>query len=365
MNASVKLCLCGDVMIGRGIDQALPYPCDRILYEPFVTDARVYVNLAEKRNGPIKIPLSLSHIWGDCLSELDFQKPDATIINLETSITTSRDYWRNKGINYRVSPENARCLLAAKITCCTLSNNHVLDWGYSGLTETLLSLQNMRISTAGAGQNKELASRPAILRVSPEIRVLVYSIGLESSGIPISWAASSERAGVYLFNDTTIEELERSIMTYRRPKDLVIISLHWGSNWGYQVFSDQIELAHTLIDCLGANIVFGHSSHHPRALEVYHNALILYGCGDFINDYEGIRGHEDYRGDLSIMYFVTLGPTMGVREVILTPFQIRHFQLNKISQDDFEWLYATLNEHYEPFRVSACRSQNQRLTLAW
>lgn len=65
--------------------------------------------------------------------------PDFRIINLETSITTSED-WAPKDIHYRMHPANIPCLTVAKVDCCVLANNHVLDWGRSGLVETLETL---------------------------------------------------------------------------------------------------------------------------------------------------------------------------------------------------------------------------------
>ena len=105
-----------------------------------------YVHLAEAANGPIPRGVDPSYIWGAALDEFDRMRPDARIINLETSITRSEDYAR-KGINYRMSPENADCLKAAAIDCCVLGNNHVLDWGRRGLLDTLATLEHLQIKT--------------------------------------------------------------------------------------------------------------------------------------------------------------------------------------------------------------------------
>lgn len=66
-----------------------------------------------------------------------------------------------------------------------------------------------------------------------------------------------------------------------------IPALGWG-NWGYGVTRRTREFAHELLDHAGVDLIHGHSSHHPLGIEVYRDKLILYGCGDFINDYEGI-----------------------------------------------------------------------------
>jgi len=111
----ITLFLCGDVMTGRGIDQVLPHPSDPIIYESYLQSAIEYVELAEMVNGSIKKPVDFSYIWGDPLEELERVAPDLRIINLETSATKSDDYWKGKGINYRMHPENIGCLTIAKI----------------------------------------------------------------------------------------------------------------------------------------------------------------------------------------------------------------------------------------------------------
>jgi poly-gamma-glutamate capsule biosynthesis protein CapA/YwtB (metallophosphatase superfamily) len=126
---SIRLFLCGDVMTGRGIDQVLPHPTDPTLHEPYIGDARSYVERAESVNGAIPRPVEFDYIWGDALAELDRAGVDLRFINLETSITSSEDYWRDKEIHYRMHPRNIDCITAARIDCCCLANNHVLDWG--------------------------------------------------------------------------------------------------------------------------------------------------------------------------------------------------------------------------------------------
>jgi poly-gamma-glutamate synthesis protein (capsule biosynthesis protein) len=127
--------------VARGINQVLPHPSETTLYEAHVRDASRYVTLAEARNGSIAAPVGNDYVWGDVLTDLERIQPDLRITNLETSITRSDDYWRSKGIHYRMHPDNMRCLQVPKIDCCVLASNHVLDWGYGGLTETLVSLQ--------------------------------------------------------------------------------------------------------------------------------------------------------------------------------------------------------------------------------
>src|SRR5215470_16787325 len=198
MAEGIQMFLCGDVMLGRGIDQILPDPCDPALHESYVGDARVYVEIAEQRTGPIPRGVDPSYPWGDALAILDAARVDARIINLETAITRSDTWDRDKGIHYRVSPENARALAAARIDACALANNHVLDWGERGLVDTLASLERLAIARAGAGCDLDEAARPAIVELGERGRIAVFSIACLDAGVPPWWAAAGRRAGIVL-----------------------------------------------------------------------------------------------------------------------------------------------------------------------
>jgi poly-gamma-glutamate capsule biosynthesis protein CapA/YwtB (metallophosphatase superfamily) len=342
----VRVCLAGDVMTGRGIDQILSQPSRPQLHEPYVHDARDYVALAEQRSGPIPRGVVPSYIWGDALPELERHAPVLRIVNLETSVTRSDAYWPGKDIHYRMHPDNIACLTAAHIDCCVLANNHVFDWGYDGLAETLASLANAGIVAVGAGRDGAMAARPALLPFGSQGRVLVFAFGASSSGIPQSWAARAGRAGVALLPDLssgTADVIARTVHATRRAQDLVVISIHWGGNWGYTVPLEHRSFAHALIDAGAADVVHGHSSHHPQAIEVYRERPILYGCGDLLNDYEGIRGYERYRGDLSLLYLVTLSAASGrLVSLEMLPMQTRGMCLRRPSEADTEWLAGTL-----------------------
>lgn len=366
---TVMLFLSGDVMTGRGIDQVLPNPGDPRLHEPYVINAQRYVELAEQVNGPIAKPAAFSYIWGDALAELQRLAPDVRIINLETSITTSDDYWPGKGIHYRMHPKNIPCLTAAAIDCCVLANNHVLDWGYAGLTETLQSLREAGLKTAGAGQNAAEANTPAIMKVQGKGRVLVFSFGMESSGIPWQAAATARRAGVNLLADLsekTLRQITHDVQAVKRSGDIVIASLHWGGNWGYKLPPEHIQFAHRLIDAAGVDVIHGHSSHHPLGIEVYKDKAVIYGCGDLLNDYEGIQGYEAYRDDLALMYFLRITPASGkLVSLEMAPFQIRQFRLNRAKEQDVSWLQAMLSREGARFHTRVKAGKALSLSLEW
>jgi poly-gamma-glutamate synthesis protein (capsule biosynthesis protein) len=360
------LFVCGDVMTGRGIDQALPHPCDPELYESYVRDAREYIALAERAHGPLERPLPFGYIWGDALAVLDRQRPDVRLINLETSVTSNGRPWPNKGIHYRMNPRNVPCLTAARLHGCALANNHVLDWGYAGLHETLATLRSATIEFAGAGADFAEASAPAVFPVL-EGRVLVFSAGLASSGISDEWAAAPGRPGVWLLPEqpsVAAAEVRERVESVYKPGDVVVVSLHWGPNWGYRIPASERELAHALVDA-GVDVVHGHSSHHPKAIEVYRDRPIFYGCGDLLTDYEGIRGYEEFRGELSFLYFVTLDTGGKLLQLTMEPTRMRQFRVNRASREDASWLSAALERECRRFGGSLERRADGRLALRW
>ncbi len=363
----ITMFLCGDVMLGRGIDQVLPHPGNPTLWESHIRDARDYVELAERVNGPIPRPVDVDWPWGDALQVLFAASPDARIINLETSVTRSADIAAGKRVHYRMEPDNLPSLTVARPDVCVLANNHVLDFGRSGLAETLDALSDAGLPVAGAGYDIVAAGAPARVPVSGDDgQVLVFGVGAATSGIPDGWAATDDRSGVWFVGEpsaTTAAGVIARIEQHRRRGDVVVVSIHWGSNWGYGVPHRMVEFAHALVDG-GVDVVHGHSSHHPRPIEVYRDRLILYGCGDFINDYEGITGHETYRGDLRLAYLASVsratGALVGLRMV---PLQARRLRLDRATRDDAGWLQHTLDRISRPFGSAVHLEPNEDLVV--
>ena len=346
----------------------LPHPCDPAIHESYVHSALDYVRLAEEANGAIQRPVVPSYIWGAALRELNGTRPDVRIINLETAITHSEDF-EPKGINYRMSPENAGCIPAAAIDCCVLANNHVLDWGRTGLLDTLTTLERLQIKSAGAGRNLDEASAPAALQIARKGSVLIFSFAAVTSGTPRNWAATRDGPGVNLLSDlseATAIRISDQIASHTQPHDVIVVSIHWGPNWGYDIPEQQRRFAHALIERADVSIIYGHSSHHAKGIEIYRDRLILYGCGDFLNDYEGIEGYEDYRGYLALMYFANIEPaTRKLSAVEIVPLQIHKFNLVRPSSPDIDWMRQTLDRESCRFGTSVAVISPGRLALSW
>ncbi len=328
---TLTLCLAGDAMTGRGIDQIQQHPGDPTLHEQLVRDARDYVRLAEAVHGPVPAPVAPAYIWGEALAEIERHAPDLRLVNLETAVTTADAPWPGKGVHYRMHPANVGCLTAARIDCCALANNHVLDWGRAGLQETLHTLRQAGLRTAGAGPDAEGALAPAVLPLAGGARLLLFAWATPDSGVPGAWRAQARRPGIALLpglDEASAQEVAAQVARWRQPGDRVLVSMHWGGNWGVEVPQPHQQFSRRLVELEAADLVHGHSSHHPRPLEVYRGRLILYGCGDLINDYEGIGAVGRLDPSAVCLYFVQLERGSGaVRQVDIVPMQLQRLQL--------------------------------------
>jgi poly-gamma-glutamate capsule biosynthesis protein CapA/YwtB (metallophosphatase superfamily) len=168
------------------------------------------------------------------------------------------------------------------------------------------------------------------------------------------------------FSENTVWDITINIQEVKKPGDIVVASIHWGSNWGYDISLDFMEFAHELIDKAGVDVIHGHSSHHVKGIEVYKDKPIIYGCGDFLDDYEGISGYEKFRDDLGLMYFVSMDPLTGkLVQLHMTPTQIKHFKVNRASRADALWLRDVLNREGKKFRIRVELNKDNTLTLQW
>jgi poly-gamma-glutamate synthesis protein (capsule biosynthesis protein) len=263
-------------------------------------------------------------------------------------------------------PGHLACLAAARLDVCVLANNHVLDWGVEGFSDTLSCLRHAGFATAGAGRNHIEAAAPAIRALHGGRRLLVFSFATYDSGVPPAWEANhSPGINMLAPDDIALAAAVAGIQSRRREGDLVVVSLHWGENWVGPVPAIHRRIALQFIEAGAADVVHGHSSHHPLPAEVHHGKLILYGCGDLINDYEGIADGGPARSDLVCLYAVTLKNDGRLRDLEVLPFRLRRFRLQHMTHDEREWLRDFLNRRSQPFGTKFVTGRHRHWHLAW
>lgn len=285
----MRILLVGDVMLGRLVNQVLA---------------------AEHPAYP----------WGDTLPL--FTSADVRICNLECVLSDRGRPWSPKVFHFRSDSKNVAVLQAATIDLVSIANNHTLDYEYDALLEMLNVLEQAGIPYAGAGRNRAEAWQPAVLNSNnPRTAMLAFTDNEPQ------WTATDEVPGVcYVpvdLRDPRATQLLNAVTAAKQDADSLIVSCHWGPNWSYHPPASHVEFGRALVDA-GADVVFGHSPHVFRGIELHHGRPILYSTGDFIDDY---AVDEIERNDESFVFVLQFEKETGaLREISLYPTLIRDFQ---------------------------------------
>jgi poly-gamma-glutamate capsule biosynthesis protein CapA/YwtB (metallophosphatase superfamily) len=287
---AIRIALIGDVMLGRLVN--------RVLRET-----------------------SPAYPWGDVLPVL--LAADARIANLECVLADTGEPWPGKRFVFRSDRKNVVVLETAQLTAASLANNHVLDFGDRALSEMLEALDRAGIARAGAGHDLAEARRPARFAVGGLSCALIAVTDNEPE-----WEARPGLPGIFYVPcdpaDPRFHDLGELVRETAQRVDAVIVSYHWGPNWGERPLPEHVRAGRTLLEA-GARIVYGHSAHITRGVEFYQGGAILYSCGDFVDDY---AIDEVERNDESFVFVVMLDGN-AVREIQLVPTVIVDFQARR------------------------------------
>lgn len=339
------LCLCGDIMTAHGIDPLLPPSETQLPHARSMRSALEYVRAAEAE-APLPRPVCFEYPWGDALALLKREQPDLRLVNLEACIT-ARDSPGCQRQQARLSPQQLPTLVALGVDGALLANPHALGWGRDGLHDTLSSLRQAGIAGIGAGVDRAEAEQEAQWLLPGKARVRLFAFGHASGGLSSQWAADEGRPGVSwldALDGDAVARLARRIRASRREGDIVLVALHWGRHWGYDVSAEQRRFAQALIDEAGVDLVWGNASRHPQPIEVHHGRLILYGVGRFLKDPGGGSGHEELRPDLAALYLPRLCADGRLAELRLWPLRVHLFRLKRACTSDCHWLARALGQ---------------------
>ncbi len=267
----VDLALTGDVMLGRGVNEALR-------------------------------GMSPEEPWGDVLPLLE--DADLRIVNLECAITAHRVPWTRtrKVFHFRADPSAVEVLRSAGIDAVSLANNHTLDFEEQGLLDTLAHLEVAGIPYAGAGRDRREAARPALLTAGAERVALLAFTDNEPP-----FAAGPDKPGTnYLpvsLEPEVLGRVEEAVGAAREAgAETVVFSNHWGPNMVERPPDLFRRFARAVVD-RGVDIYYGHSAHIFQGVEIYRGKPILYDTGDFLDDYavdERLRNDRSFLFRLSV-----------------------------------------------------------------
>ena len=178
--------------------------------------------------------------------------------------------------SFRADPRAVEGLLYAGFDVLSIANNHFWDYGADAAEDTLTLLKNAGIGVIGGGMDYVEAHKPLVSEVKgTRIAFLGYT------GLVAPSLGSKTASPAISFLD--IDEAIYDIKEAQRIADLIVVSLHWGSEYETRHDSDQESTAKSLIDA-GAHLIIGHHSHAVQEVEAYEGGYVAYGLGNFVFD---------------------------------------------------------------------------------
>lgn len=318
----MKIAFMGDVMLGRLVNETL------------------------KHESP-------EYPWGDTLPVL--RSADVRICNLECVITDAGQPWgmTPKAFHFRTDEKNVASLNALPINIVSIANNHVLNYEYEGLYRMLKVLKEAKIVFAGAGESFLDASTIGIYEFNG-IKIGMVAV----TDNELDWEATENKPGVFYvpidLEDKRAKNLFEIVKIARDDVDILIVSLHWGPNWGYRPQPDHIPFAKQLIDS-GADIIFGHSCHVFQGIEIYKGKPILYSTGDFIDDY---AVDEVEKNDQSFLFEMET-KNRKITRIRLYPTVIRNMQARLAQNYEVREIVFKIIELCDEFNTKSTWSESK------
>lgn len=249
---------------------------------------------------------------------------DIAMVNLEGPAPDNFRY-HTSGYTFSMDPALLTGLRYAGIDVVSLANNHIRNWGASGVRDTTRNLDRLGIRYAGAGMTGAKARRPAWMTAAGQrVAILAYNGVGSYRGIGGSPNATSTRAGAAAL---TITSVRTDIRAARAAgADVVIVFPHWGTEYTDRLNPQQASLAPKIL-AAGADAVIGGHSHWAGPIRLFGGRLVAYSMGDLVfslahdeRSQEGILLELTFSGRRLAQ--VTLHPTLivgGTQPNILTP----------------------------------------------
>jgi len=176
--------------------------------------------------------------------------------------------------SFRVSSEMVRVLRFLGVDVVNIGTNHIKDFGEEGIGKTITVLRKNGIYPIGAGMDEFEAREPVIIVKGG---VKIGFLGYCKNG---EYTANFRNSGSAPFN---LDKILQDIRKLKPTVDVVVLSLHWGSELSEYPTPEQVKLAHQFID-EGSRIIIGHHPHVIQGIEHYHNGIIFYSLGNFLFD---------------------------------------------------------------------------------
>jgi len=250
--------------------------------------------------------------------------------NLETSIIPGRPIKTGEMV-FRADPGSEVALKDAGFTVLSLANNHVPNFGPAAVSETIKRLADVGLVEVGAGDDDAQARRPAFVsRGGVIFAFLAYN---DTDVVPASYGAAPGRAGTNLMDAI---KMAADVAGAKKLADVVIVSMHAGSEYADWPNSRQVNFAKSAIDA-GADLVIGHHPHVVQPVELYKGKYIFYSLGNFIFDQ---MWSEPTRRGLALKIGFNRG---GITKLAVVPLYMKDFAQPRVAPEaEADKIFASL-----------------------
>lgn len=203
---------------------------------------------------------------------------DVAMVNLETAITTRGTAVPNKQYTFRAPAAALTALRSAGVDTASMANNHGLDFGPVGLSDTFAAAAAARFPIIGIGRTDTEAYRPYRTVVRGQRIAVIAATQVIDGQLISAWTAGPHQAGLASAKD--VPRLVRAVKEARKTADTLVVYLHWGTEGAQCPTLAQRSLADTLV-AAGADIVVGSHAHALQGAGREGNAFVAYGLGNF------------------------------------------------------------------------------------
>lgn len=199
---------------------------------------------------------------------------DLAVFNLEAAVCEERNKRPKAGAHLVGSPSTLSGFLCSfPNPVGSFANNHAMDWGWVGVTDTLRACMNRGVPLFGVGKNLDDACAPLLIDLNG------VSLGFLGCCESEYGVAQRDQPGVCPLNPSLLGR----VRSLRKKADIVVVSVHGGSELCPWPFPEHQMMMRALVDA-GATIVHGHHPHVPQGYEKYNDSVIFYSLGNLLVD---------------------------------------------------------------------------------
>jgi poly-gamma-glutamate capsule biosynthesis protein CapA/YwtB (metallophosphatase superfamily) len=206
------------------------------------------------------------------------RRADLAVVNLETAVTNGGTQVAKQFV-FRAPPSAFAALRDGGVDVASMANNHGMDFGESGLRDSLAAAKRYRFPVIGIGLNAKQAFRPFRRTINGQRIAVIGATQVLDDELISAWTAGPHKPGLASAKD--VPRLLQEVRTARRASDTVVVFLHWGVELAQCPSKDQRTLAKQLV-AAGADVVVGGHAHRVQGAGRLGHGLVDYGLGNFI-----------------------------------------------------------------------------------